>query len=292
MIKSTAHSIIIGTAGFGTRYGVANEVITSTLEDIKNCVEFAQSNEIHSFDSAPSYGNAESLLGNYRNLTKPLNLVSKIKSEKLLSFNLAIESVKKTLADAKIDKLWCLLLHEEIEFVSSRTDKIIRNLNKVKELGFTEHIGISTYSANAAIFAKKFYPTLTVFQIPENLFDRRFFRSNELQKFQESGNILHVRSIFLQGLLIMDSKKLPIKLARMQKNLKQFDEICEKYSIRRIHACLSYAYSIPWSSGVVIGVNSKTQLQEILQYNQKLEIPWEKELQPVDPWMLDPRNWS
>jgi aryl-alcohol dehydrogenase-like predicted oxidoreductase len=229
MINSRVHSIIIGTAGFGNRYGIANKGNTPTFEEVKNCVEFAQSYGIYSYDSAPSYGDAERLLGSSRDVTKPLNLISKIKSEKLLSLDLAVESIKKTLTDTKTKKLWCLLLHDEIGNVSRRADESIRILNRLQELGLTEHIGISVYSAEAALHAKKSYPTLTAFQIPENIFDRRYYRSKELEQLQESGNIIHVRSIFLQGLLLMDSEKLPNQLIKMQKNLKKFEEICKKF---------------------------------------------------------------
>ena len=64
--------IIIGTAQFGSNYGVTNKTGQLSFSEIKKIIYEASKQNINFFDTSPTYGNAENKLG------KSLKLNSKI----------------------------------------------------------------------------------------------------------------------------------------------------------------------------------------------------------------------
>ena len=55
--------IILGTAQFGTNYGLVNNVGCVSDKQVSEIISLAQANQISIVDTAPSYGNAEERLG-------------------------------------------------------------------------------------------------------------------------------------------------------------------------------------------------------------------------------------
>ena len=74
---------------------------------------------------------------------------------------------------------------------------------------------INEISANPVELDKYFnYYNFEVVQFPLNIFDRRIIDSGWLDKLKKKGVELHARSIFLQGLLLLDKKDLPKKFLK------------------------------------------------------------------------------
>ena len=55
--------IILGTAQFGSNYGLMNNARWLTDQQVGEIISLAQANQISIVDTAPSYGNAEERLG-------------------------------------------------------------------------------------------------------------------------------------------------------------------------------------------------------------------------------------
>ena len=75
---------------------------------------------------------------------------------------------------------------------------------------------------------------------------------------------LHVRSAFLQGLLLMNSTTRPEKFQRWKSLWTQYDDWLKQAGVTALQACLRYVLSFREISRVVVGVESQEQLQEIL----------------------------
>ena len=69
---------ILGTATFGTSYGVANKGIKLKRQTVREIIETAQSLGINDFDTAPAYGGAEILLGAFLTHNTVIRISSKI----------------------------------------------------------------------------------------------------------------------------------------------------------------------------------------------------------------------
>ena len=125
-----------------------------------------------------------------------------------------------------------------------------------------------------------------------NILDSRLIDNGLLNKIYSKGIEIHTRSIFLQGLLLMNPKKRPKIFDRWSSLWKIWDEWLYDNKLSALEATLRYMISLPEISRVLVGVDNKDQLQNIIKA-LKGNIPTiPKELSINDPHLLNPGNWS
>jgi len=285
-------NIVLGSANFSLDYGVANKDGRKLPFKVKSILDCAVDHGISHLDTAPSYGDSESLIGNYWDKNQPLNIMSKLSRNNCRDPQSIIESVRRTKANTRQETLWCLLLHNPEVLFEREYSNVRRTLLELLHSGQVKNLGVSAYSKDEILKAKDYFPELRIFQLTENICDRRNFESKELQTLSEQGNDIYVRSIFLQGLLLMNPQELPTKVKMAQASVQEFQDFCLRESISRVEACVLYAFSIRWASGLIFGVDSTEQLKEILTV---LNVGKEQDFTyapKFDDWLLNPRNWS
>jgi aryl-alcohol dehydrogenase-like predicted oxidoreductase len=283
--------IVVGTANFGNPYGIASRGKLLTLDESKAIINWAQENDINQFDTALAYGNAEEILSRYLDQSLAPKIDTKLDTKSCQSSTSVIEAACKTRDRLGVDSLSTLYLHDEELLQSSSQLEVSAGLREVLNLGIAKQIGVSVYSEAAVIACKKALPELTVFQVPENICDRRLIDSKHIKDLADKGNSFMVRSIFLQGLLLMDAMSVPPKLHLVQPQLQRLNEIANKQKVKVLDLCLAYAYSISWASGIVIGVASLAHLKEILAAPSSLPEDWASTIKTLPPELLDPRKW-
>jgi aryl-alcohol dehydrogenase-like predicted oxidoreductase len=280
---------ILGTANFGSIYGIANDGIKLSNRKINKIIQTAQKNEVKEFDTAPTYGEAEILLGKFLDTKYETRISSKISQKECTSVNSILDHIKKTIIITNIEKLSNLYLHDP-EPYNPATFQILREgLAEAKLMGLIERVGASVYSLNSLKKIKNFFPEMTVFQVPENICDRRLYHSDEIRNFFENGDKFIVRSVFLQGLLLMPFSR--IKISRAIPEIAKLTLAAKKMNMSNLDLCLAYARSIPWSSGIIVGSASPKQLKEILKSKYSLPDNWESIVSRFPDDLLDPRLW-
>ena len=88
--------------------------------------------------------------------------------------------------------------------------------------------------------------------------------SNELNSFIESGGKVHVRSIFVQGLILMKLEKIPKHLKDLVKPIKIFQNIALEAEVDPISLAIQSVYKLCPKCKLVLGANSSKQLKETL----------------------------
>ena len=282
--------LILGTATFGTTYGISNRGFETGKSVVKKILEFAQSAGISDFDTAPGYGPSEELLGWNLDHSLGPRVSSKIPRSNMNSVQDMVASVQASLRRTKANHLETIYLHDHTSLFEIR--HAMSGLNEIVSMGLAERVGVSVYSLEALIEAKKVFPALSVFQIPENICDRRSKGSLELEKLALEGNKLIVRSIFLQGLLLMAPTEIPNTLESAKSSIVRLRQFAELNSISPLDLCMSYSHELVWASGLIIGATSVEQLQEIIASNEPLPLNWESEVDVLPHRILDPRSWN
>ena len=206
LLKMNKKKISIGTAQFLDGYGLKKNEKLNTKK-ISEIFDVCESNGIHKIDTAIIYGEAEKILGKF-NLTKweitsKLNQVPPyVKVENFIRLQ-----VEKSLKNLKIDYLDTLLLHSPNQLYSSIGNQIYDCLNQLiidrKILKF----GYSVYSPEEFIKLHKSFKC-KVCQIPFNVFDQRIFNKEFIQLIENDSINLQIRSIFLQGILLLSKNEL------------------------------------------------------------------------------------
>ena len=108
--------------------------------------------------------------------------------------------------------------------------------------------------------AERFYPD--AMQVPFSLLDQRLLRDGSLQRLKALGVEIHARSLFLQGLLFMESP--PEKLAYAAPMLAEVRARIAKSRTTPLAAALGFVLSRPEVDVAVVGVTATPQLEEIL----------------------------
>ena len=146
--------LVYGTSGLGGIWGKVNEP-----ESI-DCILYALENEITSFDSAPSYNNAELYLGKalkqWRgNVPFVSTKVGRLRGDTAFNAKLDYssqgmkESVLRSLDVLGLDKVNLLFLHEPQWVPLDKIEEILETFLSFKEQGFAEMLGIGGNPSSA-----------------------------------------------------------------------------------------------------------------------------------------------
>ncbi|MDC0964751.1 aldo/keto reductase, partial [Candidatus Pseudothioglobus singularis] len=103
---------------------------------------------------------------------------------------------------------------------------------------------------------------------------------------------IHVRSIFLQGLLLIEPKKRNSYFNQWNEFFKIFDKWVFEKNQTRISSCINFVMMFKEIDRVVVGVESKEQFEEIITIfnkNQKTSAP--DYIECKDPMLINPANW-
>tara|TARA_B100000900_G_scaffold410076_2_gene427165 strand:- start:194 stop:1087 length:894 start_codon:yes stop_codon:yes gene_type:complete len=295
MLKETsiANKLALGTVQFGIPYGISNENGQINSREVENILSVARQNGVDTLDTAISYGDSEAVLG--RQSLEGISIITKLPEVPLNCDNLTDwvnSQIKNSLSRLNISSLDGVLLHKPHQLLESFGDKLYSAMNSLKEEGLVNRIGISIYNVDELeIFCEKFKYDLI--QAPFSIFDRRLDETGWLQNLCEQGIDVHVRSIFLQGLLLMTKDMRPAKFNRWNNIWNCWDNWLEETKQRPLDACLSYVFSQPGIEKVVVGVSSSADLNEILESsikNESFSLPGE--LHNTDVELLDPSKWE
>ena len=102
---------------------------------------------------------------------------------------------------------------------------------------------------------------------------------------------MHARSIFLQGLLLLDQHEMMKHLSWEFRRIKRL--ISARFKGDMLKACLSYLRQhFPINHGVV-GVHSVKQFQEIITTYNSIDSWHDFDRYEIkDPRIIDPRRWQ
>ena len=282
--------IALGTAQFGVDYGIANtsgRVITS---EAKNILMHAKNFGVDTLDTAISYGLSEKCLGDigvddYKVVTKLPEIPSDCKN-----LSLWVNShIKTSLKNLKTKSLYGLLLHRPSQLLDKNGIGLWDILLKLKSLGIVKKIGFSIYTPEELDkLWSKFKPDLV--QSPFSILDRRLETSGWLQRLKEEDVEVHIRSIFLQGLLLMSKKNRPLKFNKWESTWDEWEDWLVNNNISSLQATISFALSDARISKVIVGVDNLNQFEKIVSASQNIS-KYPKSFYIKNESILNPSEW-
>jgi aryl-alcohol dehydrogenase-like predicted oxidoreductase len=281
----------LGTAQFGGPYGLGGGGRAMTPEEIRAILERASEAGLDTLDTAIAYGASESRLGEIG--VDRWRVVSKIPPvpEGGGPDGWMRQQVEDSLARLRIPKLYGLLLHRPAQLLMPAGDDIFAGLEKLKRQGLAARIGVSIYDPAELDVLLERYP-FDIVQAPFNVVDRRLLRSGWLARLRARGTEVHVRSIFLQGLLLMAPDRRPPRFERWRPLWRAWEDWLLHAGLSPLEACLSYALSLDEVDRVLVGVDSPRHMDMILSQRPNPGISPPEELALSDPELIDPSRWS
>jgi len=283
--------LVLGTVQFGLPYGIANQVGQIGENESFEILKYAKKKGIDTLDTAISYGESEQRLGqigieNWQTISKLPVLPDSCQDVS----SWVEKSVLGSLERLKISTLSGLLVHQPQQLLGNQGNEIFSALNKLKEQGKVNNIGVSISSpADLDDLWPKF--KFDIVQASYNIFDRRMTTSGWMRKLNEAGTEVHVRSVFLQGLLLMDSAQRPKKFERWKPLWDNWDAWLEEQNLTALEACLGFTLGNPDIARVLVGIDNLVQLKEIIAVSSNQNIIVPESLATDDDQLLSPINW-
>ena len=282
--------IVLGGAQLGLPYGILNGGETLSREEVARILDTAFGHGIDSIDTAIAYGQSESIIG--ETAQNRFKIISKLPP--IPSDIANVSQWVRTQIDASLSRLNCssleaLLLHHPQDLIGPHGSELYAAINSLLSEKIIERFGVSIYAPNEldGIIGKF---NIDVVQAPLNVFDRRIIGVTD--QLSALNIEVHVRSVFLQGVLIANPKDRPQRFQPWSEHFARFDEWVHSTGMSAMACCLGFALQQPGVTKLVIGTTSKESLTEIMASipNIHLEVP--ADLQSSSEQLIDPRVWS
>lgn len=267
-------SVTLGTAQFGMNYGVANRTGQPNDADTAAMLAMAISGGVTHLDTARAYGDSESRIGQLlpSSAKGTVKIVTKLQPMDSLPDD-ALEREVKSTVDASIfgscrdlrrDHLDILMFHRSTDMFRWQGAAIARLEDHV-DRKVIHALGVSVYTPEEAIKCLK-DSRITHLQIPFNLLDSRWLDGSFVEVLARRPEVrVHVRSVFLQGLLINKAEAWPDWIESRYELVQRIEEMTKELDRKsKIDLAIAYVRSFPWVTSVVLGVETPNQLNQLL----------------------------
>ncbi len=289
----THRRLALGTVQFGMAYGVANATGRMSLDAAAEIVATAREAGLDTLDTAVAYGESEQRLGEIG--VAGWRIVSKLPPmpDAITDVGPWVrESILGSLARLRVDRLDALLLHAPRQLLDHpQGDAIYRGLDDAKRDGLVGKIGASVYTPDELATLRARY-AFDIVQVPFSVVDRRFLTSGTFDTLVAAGVEVHVRSIFLQGLLLMQPAQRPPRFERWQSLWERWERWLAAEGCTALDACVQYAKATTAIDRIVVGVDTVHHLREILRAAAHAPVTPPADLACDDEALVNPATWK
>lgn len=286
----------LGTVQFGLDYGISNTSGRTPLEEVQAILGMAQALGMQILDTAAAYGTSEEVLGQALRPDHAFSIVTKTPriGKPVLSgedVQGVIRSFHDSLHKLRAERVYGLLVHHCPDVLAKNGAGLMQALQDLKAKGLVEKIGVSVYTGLQIDQVLEQYE-IDLIQVPLNVLDQRLLQGGHLQKLKARGVEIHVRSAFLQGLLLME--ELPARFDSVRAHLAAYRSALLQQGMSPLQGALAFLDALPEVDHVIVGVNTGEQLREIGDAAQSPasvgldfgRFAW------YDEGILDPSRWK
>lgn len=284
--------LALGTVQFGMTYGVANTEGQVSQEEVKKILQYARKSGVDTIDTAIAYGDSERYLGLAG--VNDFKLITKLPSipESVTNIEEWIDNqVEASLSRLGVENVYGLMLHQPDQLLGPKGKRVIQSLINLQKRLVVHKIGISVYSHKELQELFELHD-FDIVQCPFNLVDRGLVTSGWLAKLKMSGVEVHSRSSFLQGLLLMRRDLIPDKFQEWDSLWATWHDWLDDQSKLPLEACMSYVLSFPEIDRVIVGVESKQQLEQIVSVTLSSRISSFPHIYSESTNLINPAHWN
>ncbi len=297
--EDAADRLVLGTAQLGMPYGIANKSGQPDASQARAIVEAAWEAGIRTFDTARAYGESELVLGRALaelKVAQEARIVTKVTVPLDPSDRGALRKVvAESLDRLGVPRVHGLLWHSE-QALDVLNEALLAGMADIVREGMATHWGVSVYTPARALQAIE-TGVFDLLQVPANFLDRRFAEAGVFERAREKDIRIHVRSVFLQGLLLLDPETIPESMNFASPVLQSLKNFSDEIGLTRREIALQYVKArFPYAS-VIIGTETAQQVREnaVAWSAGSMIDSWVKRLESafphVDTFIVDPSKW-
>ncbi|MDU2240903.1 MAG: aldo/keto reductase [Paenibacillus sp.] len=300
--------LALGTAQLGMNYGIANKTGQPSPSSARRILELANQSGVEMLDTASGYGESETIIGQYIRTFReagqhqPFQIVTKIPDPFEGEVQSAAdartrmrEQVLMSMERLSLSRLDYCLLHSS-KSMFSHDGLAVEWLREFKQNGLIGKVGISVYTPEDV---ERYLELdgLDVIQVPLNIMDTRLLRSGLLTELGARKIEIHVRSVFLQGLLLMSPDEIPAYLQKAVPYIKQLHALASELQLTYAELCLVYVRDLKEVGRIVVGCETENQLREHIEAMRLPKLPQgvrddiQRMFSQISDDILNPSSW-
>ena len=180
-------------------------------------------------------------------------------------------------------------MHHSDQLRSKFGVKIYKALMLAKKINLVNKIGVSIYSFNELKFILNKFK-FDIVSAPFNIVDQRLKKNNWLKRLKLMNIDIHIRSIFLQGLLLLN--KRPRIFVKWNKLFDKWDRFISRSKKTRLEVCLAFILKNPEVDKIIIGFDNYNQFIQLIKKIKPINIDHFDKLSSNDEMLINPSNWK
>lgn len=284
--KPDLSKLVLGTAQLGMYYGISNSAGKPDATCALEILSAAYKSGIRFIDTAQQYGSSEQLIGTFLKNTnsQSFKVISKIHPAiNLANSSTVIRAAKKSYLT--IGKPLAGMLIHDPAWLTFWNDGIRTSLQQCIEKQYIEAYGVSVYSPDEFNVALSL-GDINIIQFPANVLDRRFSKSSLIAKALDQKKKLFIRSVFLQGLLIMPIEMAVNKIPQSKPYLERWHALCNELDMAPGEVALKYVSSTIPDNYIIVGCERPEQVSMNRDWYSGA-LP-DSAIREIDSWSLPP----
>jgi aryl-alcohol dehydrogenase-like predicted oxidoreductase len=291
--------LALGTVQFGLDYGISNDDGKVSADAVSKILHRAKDLGVAVLDTAYAYGDSENVLGQClqgfaNSESDAFRIVSKYPPGERPA---VAEVLRESLERLGREKLYGYLFHS-LDTYRAKPERWVEMCD-LRERGLVEKVGFSLYQPQDALDlladgldAGK--QKIDLVQVPFGVLDQRW--AAVWPELKAAGIEVHVRSVFLQGLVFRETKGLDAHFAGAIASLDKLREMAEESGMSVAALCLGFALAQAEIDQVVMGVANLAQFEENVRLAEMTDrvlplLPELRDLAIEDERILMPMFW-
>jgi aryl-alcohol dehydrogenase-like predicted oxidoreductase len=283
--------LILGTAQFGGSYGITNAVGRIPDREMRQLLEVASAGGITLFDTAADYGDAQRRLGELNDVNPRPRYVSKFSLPPAHEPVTASDLYVHSLGDLAAPALHGLLFHHLADLGDARVGDAWRLMQEAREAGIITRIGASIYDIDDLDAVDATLPGFDLLQLPGSIVDRRLLDAPRVRALRDTGVEIHVRSVYLQGLLLAEPAELPPHFSSLAPVLIELRERAAAEGTSVLALALGFLAAHPAADAVLVGATTAEELRATLDAWNSQSAAADLPDPQLPETVLDPRTW-
>lgn len=276
--------LALGTVQFGLAYGVAGRAEPIPPQEAREILARAWALGIRRLDTAPGYGDVEERLAALAG-DLPFSIVSKVPplpkdADEAGARAHVRHSVRQSRARLG-ERLAGLLFHAPDDLEGPWAEAAWQEAGEA----FGPTLGPSCYDAGALAAIARRFP-IRMAQLPGSALDQSVAILPSLPNVE-----LTLRSVFLQGLLLMPPDEGAARVPAARAALARWHAFCAERGMMPLRAALAVAKGLPAATYCVVGVDTLAQLEEVAAQWAEAGPAAAPSLDADDAEVTDPRRW-
>lgn len=280
----------LGTAQFGLDGPTAARARAPEAE-VRDMLAQAQQAGVAILDTSAASSHGEALMGAV--LPRPSKFAVIIKAARGDRGPAYVEAeARASLARLGLVRGDTIMVQAAGDLFSPYGQALWDRLRAMCDSGLFRRVGLSAYASDDPVgLARRFRPD--VIQVPASLLDQRLLVDGSLAAVRDLGVEVHLRSIFLHGLLFRPPDRLPTEAKAAAARLSRARRMIAEGRSDPLQAALGFALSRPEASAVIVGAATAAEFAAVLAAaaSPPPDLDWD-DMALDNPEALDTRRWA